>query len=124
MLCAVVLAPLVLLAGASEALAAAASLDTLDFGGKTTTPITVVDLATGVALQPDGKIVVVGYTNAGADDDFAVARYRTDGSLDPSFDGKVATGIVAARPDRAYAELTGQLSNISIDLRVLLNLSP
>jgi uncharacterized delta-60 repeat protein len=38
----------------------------------------------GVALQPDGNIVVAGLT-AGASTDFAVARYTTTGSLDPSF---------------------------------------
>ena len=45
--------------------------------------------AFGVAIQPDGKIVIVGNVqnfNTGAID-FAVARYNTDGSLDTSFDG-------------------------------------
>jgi len=36
-----------------------------------------------VALQPDGKIVVGG----SSDGDFALARYRSDGALDPSFGG-------------------------------------
>ena len=31
--------------------------------------------AKGVAIQPDGKIVAAGSTNAGGDSDFAVARY-------------------------------------------------
>jgi uncharacterized delta-60 repeat protein len=48
-----------------------------DFGGS--------DRASGVALQTDGKIVVVG--NGGAGDDFALARYNPNGSLDPSFSG-------------------------------------
>jgi len=45
--------------------------------------------ANGVALQDDGKIVVVG--TAG----FAIARYNPNGSLDPSFsgDGKQTTGF-------------------------------
>ena len=51
-----------------------------------------IDRATGVALQADGKIVVVGYTNLNAggslaDSDFAVARLNTDGSLDTTFSG-------------------------------------
>jgi uncharacterized delta-60 repeat protein len=44
-----------------------------------------------VAVQPDGKIVVVGmrYTGSDAADDevFAVARYLPDGSLDRTFSG-------------------------------------
>jgi uncharacterized delta-60 repeat protein len=49
---------------------------TTDFGGR--------DEAQDVALQNDGKIVVVGQ---GGSDDFAIARYNTDGSLDSSFSG-------------------------------------
>ena len=44
--------------------------------------------ATGVAIQRDGKIVIVG--SAGADSnsqDFALARYNPDGTLDTSFSG-------------------------------------
>jgi len=38
------------------------------------------------ALQPDGKIVAAGYTNAvDTSEDFAIARYLEDGTLDPSF---------------------------------------
>ena len=53
-----------------------------------------IERATSVALQPDGKIVVAGYTNfsgVGANNDFAVARLNPDGSLDNTFsgDGKV-----------------------------------
>jgi uncharacterized delta-60 repeat protein len=44
--------------------------------------------ARAVAVQSNGKLVVVGYTqNAATDFDFALARYNSDGSLDPSFDG-------------------------------------
>ncbi|MEO5892884.1 MAG: T9SS type A sorting domain-containing protein [Ferruginibacter sp.] len=39
-----------------------------------------------VALQNDGKIVVAGYTLNGASNDFAVARFNTDGSPDNTFD--------------------------------------
>jgi uncharacterized delta-60 repeat protein len=43
--------------------------------------------AAGAALQPDGKIVVAGTTNATgpASRHFVVARYHPDGSLDASF---------------------------------------
>ena len=57
---------------------------------------TSTDLANAVALQPDGKLVVAGTTytdNDFSDEDFAIARYNTDGSLDTSFgtNGKVTT---------------------------------
>ncbi len=53
------------------------------------------DEAQAVAIQSDGKIVVVGSSHNGSDDDFAVVRYNSDGSLDTSFDsdGIVITAI-------------------------------
>jgi len=52
-----------------------------------------VDVAYGTAIQPDGKIVVVGssYSYSSGQDSFAVVRYQPNGSLDTSFNG---TGIV------------------------------
>jgi uncharacterized delta-60 repeat protein len=41
-----------------------------------------------LTLQPDGKIVIAGYSA----DDYAVARLMPDGSLDPSFDGDSGSG--------------------------------
>ena len=38
-----------------------------------------------VAIQADGKIVTAGWANSGSNDDFAVARFNPDGSLDPTF---------------------------------------
>ncbi len=63
------------------------------------------DLAVDVAIQPDGQIVVVGYTdNPTTDEDFALVRYNPDGSLDSSFslDGKVQTDFGWLRDDYAY----------------------
>jgi uncharacterized delta-60 repeat protein len=53
------------------------------------------DFGNSVAIQSDGKIVVAGSSNNGSNNEFAVARYNTDGSLDSSFDsdGKVTTAI-------------------------------
>jgi uncharacterized delta-60 repeat protein len=51
-----------------------------DFGGR-------FDEALAVALQPDGRIVVAGSSSDAAGSDMAVARYRSDGTLDASFDG-------------------------------------
>ena len=73
------------------------SLDTgFGTGGKVTTNMVSgqQEEALGVAIQSDGKIVVAGYTRAGLDFNFALARYNTDGSLDASFGvgGKVVSG--------------------------------
>jgi uncharacterized delta-60 repeat protein len=79
------------------------SLDTNFNGtGVVTTPIgSSDDYAHSVALQPNGKIVVAGfrYNVPVVDDTFAVVRYNSDGSLDPTFNG---TGIITtAINDRA-----------------------
>src|SRR6266508_2775550 len=65
-------------------------------GGKVTTPMgSANDDVNSVAIQSDGKIVVAGYSRNGPNDDFALARYNPDGSLDSSFGsgGKVTTPI-------------------------------
>jgi uncharacterized delta-60 repeat protein len=71
------------------------SLDT-SFGssGQVTTDFGTTDLASGVALQADGKIVVAGSSGG----NFALARYHADGSLDSSFGsgGKVTTSSGSA----------------------------
>lgn len=54
--------------------------------------------AFGVALQQNGKIVAAGDTRPGSFDfQFALARYRPDGTLDPTFsgDGKATTAFAA-----------------------------
>lgn len=43
------------------------------------------DLASSVAVQADGKIVVAGSTGESPNGDFLVVRYLEDGSLDPDF---------------------------------------
>jgi uncharacterized delta-60 repeat protein len=61
------------------------SLDTT-FGGGGTTTVAFGSLANplgGAVRQPDGKIVIAGYTQDG--EDVAVARLEADGSLDPTF---------------------------------------
>ena len=57
-------------------------------GGIVTTPFSGMGAqAKAVAVQPDGKIVVAGSALAAnsIDEDFAVARYNADGSLDDNF---------------------------------------
>jgi uncharacterized delta-60 repeat protein len=50
------------------------------------------DLPAGVALQPDGKIIV-GRSNSSPTDDFSVLRFNPDGSPDTSFDADGRTSL-------------------------------
>ena len=45
------------------------------------------DVGAAAVIQPDGKILVAGYSGFFPSYDFALARYNADGSLDTSFDG-------------------------------------
>lgn len=77
---------------------------TFNSGGSVTTSIGPgADIGRAVAIQSDGKIVVGGYAAIGGNDDFAVVRYNTDGSLDTNFNtsGIVTTNI--GGPDQANA---------------------
>jgi uncharacterized delta-60 repeat protein len=68
----------------------------------------------GIAIQPDGKIVVSGTVALLTGFDFGLTRYNPDGSLDPSFgtDGQVMISIgsfalgagVAIQPDGKIVE--------------------
>jgi uncharacterized delta-60 repeat protein len=85
--------------------ATAGSLDRC-FGatGKRSTRIGSSAQAHAMAIQPDGKIVVAGFSSNGLNDDFALARYNPNGSLDTSFDGdgKVTTDFGASM-DHVFA---------------------
>ncbi|MEU8436100.1 calcium-binding protein [Streptomyces sp. NPDC029216] len=103
----------------ATALAAPGDLDpTFDGDGRVATDFGGggYDESRDMALQADGKIVTVGLTvpAAGGYSDFALARYNTDGSLDPTFngdgdgDGRIVTDLrggddvanaVAVQPD-------------------------
>ena len=84
-----------------------------DFGfnidGKLSTPFGGGDVAYGVALQADGKIVAAGssYDFDTEDRDFALARYTTSGFPDSSFDsdGKLTTSVYG---DSAAADVAIQ----------------
>ncbi|MCP3879389.1 MAG: hypothetical protein GY701_13515, partial [Sulfitobacter sp.] len=76
------------------------SLDTsFDGDGVLTTAVgSGADFGHSLAVQSDGKILVAGRSHNGSDDDFALVRYDTDGSLDTTFgggDGMVTTAIGA-----------------------------
>jgi len=76
--------------------------------GKVLTPVGAGDaLASAVALQPDGKLVVAGEArDPGTGFQFALARYNSDGSLDTTFNGtgKVMTPIA---PNGGYDRAMG-----------------
>jgi uncharacterized delta-60 repeat protein len=77
---------------------------TFDVDGRVTTDFGSRDEAQALAIQADGKIVAAGFSGPLDETDFALARYRTDGMLDPSFDGdgKVTTDF-ASRADSALS---------------------
>jgi uncharacterized delta-60 repeat protein len=72
------------------------------------------DVPAAVALEPNGRIVVAGESDAGGSFDFALARYRPDGSLDTTFgsDGRVLTDFASGSGDDARAltlDLNGRI---------------
>src|SRR5262245_31560230 len=82
------------------------ALDPSFSGGKVTTTFGgEFDQASALAIQPDGKIVAAGFSTANGSSDFALARYNTNGSLDPSFGsgGKVLTDFSSQSEDAAFA---------------------
>jgi uncharacterized delta-60 repeat protein len=98
--------------------AAAGDLDpTFGVGGQLTTDLKrSSDLANAVAVQADGKLVVVGQTylnNDFSDEDFVVARYNTDGTLDRTFGsrGRVKTDFpgLAAVPSSVVIQPDGKI---------------
>src|SRR5262245_20175745 len=81
------------------------SLDsTFGTGGKVTTSIgSGFDVALALVQQADGKLVAAGHTD-GATAEFALARYKTNGSLDTTFGvGGTATSAIGTGNDVANA---------------------
>ncbi len=62
-----------------------------------------MQIGNSVAIQKNGKIVIAGYTLNGNNNDFAVARFNTDGSPDNTFDtdGLLTTDIQNTSDDYA-----------------------
>lgn len=65
------------------------------------------EYATAIAIQPDGRIIVVGGVIDGAGVDFGIARYLSDGTLDPDFgtNGLVVTDFDGADDSAAAVAL-------------------
>ncbi len=61
--------------------------------------------ARALAIQKDGRIVLAGWSRLGGLENFGLARFNADGSLDPSFDGdgRLSTDFGPGNQDRAHA---------------------
>lgn len=72
--------------------------------------------ARALTIDSRSKIIVAGVTNRARSDDFALARYNADGSLDPSFhgDGITITDINNASNDTAKAIALDANGNIVV----------
>lgn len=84
------------------------SLDnTFSTDGIVVTPVSanLDDYGYSVKLQPDGKILVGGFSFDNTNANFLIARYNTDGSLDNTFDGDgiVTAGIFGSFNEYGYA---------------------
>jgi len=77
------------------------SLDSgFDGDGKALIPVgSSADNGRSVTLQPDGKILVAGYSSNGSNNDFSLIRLNADGSLDSGFDGDGKALIPVASGD-------------------------
>jgi uncharacterized delta-60 repeat protein len=73
---------------------------TFGTGGKVTTDLGGSDQAQGLTIDAEGRVVAVGPSSG----DFGVARYKLDGTLDPSFGvgGLVKTDFSDGSSDTAF----------------------
>ncbi|MCP4963953.1 MAG: hypothetical protein GY926_01825, partial [bacterium] len=94
---------------------------TFNTTGKVSTPIgtNTEDQAYSVTLQDDGKILVAGYSHNGIDNDLALVRYNSDGSLDVDFDGDTGTGNGIVTTDIGSAENYGYSVTVQSDGKIL-----
>lgn len=83
------------------ALAAPADFDTsFDTDGRVTLDLGLNERGRGVAVQPDGKILIVGYTTVG--DNAVLWRLNPNGSPDTSFDTDGARPIDSGGIERGF----------------------
>jgi uncharacterized delta-60 repeat protein len=92
---------------------AAGNLDpTFGTGGRVVTPFTSPDRRAGIhdlVLQPDGKVLAVGAASvigfSSTPEELVIARYTTDGQLDPTF----GRGGIASLPIGSFPRFDAQL---------------
>jgi uncharacterized delta-60 repeat protein len=77
---------------------AGSPLTTFGSSGSASTTIGSGSTTVDMAVQSDAKIIVAAYASVGGNSDFALSRYKQDGTLDLSFNntGKVTTAIGAS----------------------------
>lgn len=112
------------------------SLDTsFDGDGVAVTSIGVyTDVGTAVAIETSGKIVVAGYSQTGSENEFAVVRYNSNGTLDTSygFGGKMVVDVSSgsdtanaiALDSSGRAVLAGESNGLFGIVRILGYLGP
>jgi uncharacterized delta-60 repeat protein len=99
-------------------------------GGVVTTPIGTNETGQQVIQQPDGKILVGGFSNTGANFDFALVRYNINGTLDASFavagifTTPIGTGndqafSIALQPDGKIVMAGGTVNGATNDFAVI-----
>jgi len=82
-------------------------------GGQFVRPFTTGGSVTSAALQPDGKVVLVGSSNNPPD--FFVMRLRTNGTVDPSFAlPHLSTNFGGSSVDEAFAVAVGPAGKIVV----------
>jgi uncharacterized delta-60 repeat protein len=86
--------------------------------GKVVTDFSTYDTAYDLAIQPDRKIVAAGSSCScpSVSPDFALARYNTDGTLDPTFNG---TGKVLTDFSGSGSEDSGRALAIQRDGKIV-----
>ncbi|MBK7047913.1 MAG: hypothetical protein IPH48_15700 [bacterium] len=83
---------------------------TFGLGGLVLTPIgSARDIARGVAVRPDGRIVVAGWTETGAVTKAFVMRYLPDGTVDTTFGVGGHVLVDLGDPSSASAAMTLEL---------------
>lgn len=75
-------------------------------GGKVITVANVRESASGLLILPDGKIMISGSIDLpnSQDTSFALLRFNSDGSVDPTFgNGRIVATNAGSNDDQAYA---------------------
>lgn len=84
-------------------------------GGVVTTPLGKFASAFDVAVQPNGRIVVVGEAPGAENEDFAIVRYLSTGKLDPGFgEGGIVILPVGTEGDQGRVVAIGPGGRIAV----------
>ena len=85
------------------------ALDTsFGVGGRTTIAPGGLALAQTILLQPDGKLVVAGQSKLGASNEYCLARFLPNGTLDTTFGNAGVTYVVMSTVDDIPYDIAAQ----------------